>query len=833
MTQEFVKTTVRGKFSSPNHHSAPEGATLIASNVDRTHDGLLEVRKGFSRKDGPPTGEVVLGMTSVADVILGESDANFYSWNGTTWTSDQSLAGYGQTGSAIWGAKVGDFYYYISQKEDLTPTPVYRWGGSSTGALLSGLVPAGDIQIGTPTGSGTAQASSKRVAYRIIFGYDVSNSLTIWGAPSGQAIAETGGSGPYDIPITATIIGTTVSRYKVFKSGEVSTSADPNDNLQLCYEGTVSGTDLTNGYISFTDITPTELRGETLYTSPAIEGIEGANYPPPYCAALASFKNSVVYGNLRENYRFYLTILGTGASGNVVQVNDTITLSRSGVTEVYTAKAAENIGSKQFAVDTTSATTAIKIRNTAQSLVKIINRGSSTYRAQYISGPNDLPGKIVIEYRDLASATVVFKVYASRPASLSPSNIAVSGTTAEASGGGDSPNAILISKPGQPDAVPLYTYQSVGPKHAAINAMVALEDALIIFKEDGIYRLTGSWPSFEVSKIDTSARLIAPRSAQVLNNEVYCLTTQGVVAINNEVRVISRAIEEEILTPYRNWGATTLCFAAASNLDRRYYLFMPTGESDTYAKICHVYHLFTDDWTSYDIQAISAAILVQDETETLVIAHPTADEVWQQFTSDDSESYVDPGPDLTISSISGTTVVLASLIDQVEVGDILVQGSVYSRITDVDYPAYSLTILSDPGFTTGAASLEKGIETQVQFVPNHCSTPGKMKQINQVELFYQEAPSTTITLSVATDISQEESEFTIEAPEESPWGAFPWGGAPWGGGQVRAPLRQWLPIAAQRGSFHRLQITHRLGRSSWKLQGYGLYGKIGSEKNRR
>ena len=60
-----------------------------------------------------------------------------------------------------------------------------------------------------------------------------------------------------------------------------------------------------------------------------------------------------------------------------------------------------------------------KIRDTALSLVRVINRNSaSTVYAYYLSGTDDLPGKILLEARTLGGSA--FHVGASRPASWSP-----------------------------------------------------------------------------------------------------------------------------------------------------------------------------------------------------------------------------------------------------------------------------------------------------------------------------------------------------------------------------------------------------------------------------
>ena len=68
------------------------------------------------------------------------------------------------------------------------------------------------------------------------------------------------------------------------------------------------------------------------------------------------------------------------------------------------------------------------------------------------------------------------------------------------------------SKIQEPEAVPLLNFTDVGDRNRDILALVPLDRALIVFKEDGIYSVTGSAPSsWIVDEIDTTLRFIDQR----------------------------------------------------------------------------------------------------------------------------------------------------------------------------------------------------------------------------------------------------------------------------------------------------------------------------------
>ena len=102
--------------------------------------------------------------------------------------------------------------------------------------------------------------------------------------------------------------------------------------------------------------------------------------------------------------------------------------------------------------------------------------------------------------------------------------------------------------------------------------------------------LAGGW---SVRLIDTT-RIIAPDSAVVLNNQIYCLTEQGVVKVSGSAAaIISRGIEDRIdavINKNTNFDVNT--FGIPYENDRCYILFMPESSTDTSAMQAFRYNVF-------------------------------------------------------------------------------------------------------------------------------------------------------------------------------------------------------------------------------------------------
>lgn len=181
----------------------------------------------------------------------------------------------------------------------------------------------------------------------------------------------------------------------------------------------------------------------------------------------------------------------------------------------------------------------------------------------------------------------------------------------------NAPNGLAYSEFGEPDAVPLANYLTVGSANYAIRRVVALGTTLFIFKEgEGVFVLTGDTPeTFNIEKFPTPAKLLAPDSVVILGNNIYGLTDQGVMAFSEDgARIVSRPIEGTLRNLYAGGSALTTnvgvqAFGVSYETEREYWLFMPQSSVDTYAQQAFVFNYATQAWTRWAFPAHSGYVL--------------------------------------------------------------------------------------------------------------------------------------------------------------------------------------------------------------------------------
>jgi hypothetical protein len=459
--------------------------------------------------------------------------------------------------------------------------------------------------------------------------------------------------------------------------------------------------------------------------------------------------------------------------------------------------------------------------------VRVINRySSSTVYAYYLSGPNDLPGQILLEERNIGGAA--FAIRASRPASWSPTGIPT-GADTETSTNDNLPNGLSWSKPFQPEAVPLPNQVQVGTKSAAILRVVPLKDALIIFKEDGIYRLTGFYPSFDIELMDSSARIIGSETPAILNNQIFCLTDQGVVVISDSVKIISRPIEASILGLVTSDLALvkSLAYGCAYETERRYYLLLPSTSSDTSPSQIFVYNVFTQAWVRHTIDATAAIA----STTQLYLGDTDSAFVLAERRIGNSTDYGDYKTAITVTVLSSTTMSVSSTSD-LAVGDIVYQSTTaYTNILSIS--GTTITVVATSGFSSGSVTIYGSVNSIIKWVPVAAGNPGITKQFHTVQALFKKDFVGEAKITVSTDAVQSDTEIPIYGNQYAPWGMFAWGESPWGSEPLRRPVRQWIPREKQRCSLLTVGLKHSYAFSAWQLQGISLHFTPGTEKTDR
>lgn len=236
-------------------------------------------------------------------------------------------------------------------------------------------------------------------------------------------------------------------------------------------------------------------------------------------------------------------------------------------------------------------------------------------------------------------------------------------------------NRIYYSKRDRPEAVPFSNFINVGAQDEPIKRILALRDNLFVLKDDGVFVISGtSAPNFSVRQTD-STRIIATDSAVVLNNQIYCLTEQGISKINGsgQVGIISRGIEnliDEVANATFDFARHT--FGVAYENDRAYILFMPTVDSDNSATQAYRYNIFERTWTRWEYAATCGRVMLRDDK--LYVGNGDRNVISQERKKFDRTDFTDRDFSASISNggVRGTDVEISTTTD-VEVGDVIVQ----------------------------------------------------------------------------------------------------------------------------------------------------------------
>lgn len=825
---EHLDLKAKGLYTFPNQlGSVPQGALLIADNVVIDREGTTETRRGFKKY-----GTVLAN----APQKLFNYQKKLVVHHGTTLSYDSDNLGTWIDYSGTYSPPTGANRMRAVQ-ENLNFYFTTSTGIKKLESITAAVEPAGMPKGLDGTGAVDAVAGwftdQTQVAYRVLFGKTDANNNKILGAPSARIIVANNSGGSKNVDLTFTVpTGLTTNHfYQIYRSAESSGIAvEPDDELQLVVERNLTSGELTALSVTYNDATPQNLRGATLYTSPSQQGILQANDAPPLAKDVAIYKDTTLYANTISKHRKNITLISVGAP-NGIQIGDTITIA--GV--LYTGAASENVGADEFLVDT-SGTPASNIDSTARSLVRVINQSSSTtlVYAYYLTGFNDLPGQILIEERSIGGAS--FAIISSRTTAWSP-EIPTSGTS-YSSDNEASVNRVYISKIDQPEAVPILNFVLVGSKNKSILRIIALRDSIMVLKEDGVFRITGeSISDFRVALFDRTTNLVAEESAVNFNNQVFCVSDQGIVAISDSgVAIISRAIEGDVIkvaaTQFTNFASAS--FGVSYESDRKYLFWTVTETSDTDATQAYVHNSLTNTFTRWPIKRSCG--LVSDRDNKLYLGDPDSKFVYQERKNFAITDYAEDETALTISSSSGLDLTVVSSAG-VSVGDSVAQfvgGELVRSAVVTDVPdGTSIIVNKEFSWTAGAATAYQPIETNVKYVPIHGGNPSIIHHWNYLEAMFSVASFDELEMTFTSDMSQSPQTVDLIPKFLGPWGGFPWGQLGWGltSAEIQ-PIPTYIPREKARSSWLNIQMGTNQALTKFALVGIAVFFEVMSYRRR-
>jgi hypothetical protein len=474
---------------------------------------------------------------------------------------------------------------------------------------------------------------------------------------------------------------------------------------------------------------------------------------------------------------------------NFVSGTSSITLTRQdgNGTRTYKCGASENVATQQWQLITSNSSNALNIEQTTRSLCHVISGDPSGYwYAEYTAGPADNPGVFRIFARSCTSgAFTVTADNATTGAQFSPKLPPAAGSSTVLATADARLNRIYWSKPQQPDAVPLVNYLDVGRLDQPIMRIISCRDALYVLKTDGIWFVAGLSAPFSVTQLDMTCHIIAPATAVMLNNMVWCLSNQGVVKISlSGVTVISWDIEPSIMVQtIRRPNIATVAFAVAHEADRTYFLWLPQADTDTVATHCFAYHTFVEGWTRWDKQARTGLVMGTDFK--LYLSSGLEPALLVQRKNGDVTDYSDEEIATSVVSFSPPQLTLnwTNTVFTPVIGMTVHQAGSLAKVLTVTKGTgsqYVVTIDRQTTFNVAACTVRMPIQSHVRLSPNNCGEIGMVKAFYTLSFLVDQDTVTQAVLEIATNEAAALSTYQLTRPIVTGWGLSPWGASLWG-----------------------------------------------------
>lgn len=574
----------------------------------------------------------------------------------------------------------------------IQPSP---WTGAS---IIAGIFPVSAL----PTAlTNNWLTTGNQVAYRYTICRIGANQELIESEPSDRIIAKntTGSSRAIELAITTPYMVPPDAFFRLYRTKQITIGTDPGDEDFLIAEITPnSGSGvLANGYLAQATTIYDDQTGDgslfvPLYTNPLSGGgLQSSATPAPIAADMAFFKNRLLLLNTRDIERLTIKIIGTGTGGIV----DGDFIVVAGVKFAFRTIP----GLLTDVKVSTAGTVSQNIEDTARTLAATINFNSSVLQstpqaivfARYISSGAADAGQILLQR--LLPGVDPFAIQTSGvngwdsdytlPSPSSP-NLQVAG--------------LSWSLFDEPEAVPLANSAIVGDASSAGQRIIPLKEACLIFKEkDGLFRWTddgsGNNNGTDITVADPSVRLLAPETAQALDNFVLALCDQGVLLFSEQgqnVDVSFDRVGQEIRDLVAYVGLSTLAkvaFAVAYQAEHEYILCLPESPNATSCTLQYVFNLQTKAWTRWRLPGVTTGSVSPYTGQLVWVFDPTskapsaAGNIWIERKAGDATDYQDPGFLIAPpAGVTGTTTAqmsftgdLTSGLNAIASGDIIQQ----------------------------------------------------------------------------------------------------------------------------------------------------------------
>lgn len=573
-----------GMVTAPGLLSRSPASCITALNVEFPAPGLIRKRRGFERKAGNTGGPVwkLLSSRLMGDLVLAHVGSsteatNFRYGDGSVgFTSNGPIDGGALTRPRTVRTQMGvcEKNHYVTAdegvarlEEDFFASVVGRYAGMPRG------LPPTDASSSLTGGSAFADGNGR--AYRITWHRMDASGVELGGAPSSRWVVSNTAAFPGYVAAAAastvanilipvewgtlsTALDTTYF-YRIWGTRQfLDTSQLGDDECFLLTEQFLTSTDISNGYVSFTDTTPDEylLSSPRLHTNllnfppdeaGLLQGQANEDAPPPLANDVVYWQDCMWYADITQRATLSLTLIAALAN------NDTITLRVNATSHTLTAKTVPAAATDFFIH--TAGTTTQDLRQTVVNLCDCINlnAGPNGLYAYPLATTTTQPGAFVLEVHRPTAAPIRFNTSVPTKFSVGDGYVLTADEDNFAQ-----PNAMMFSKPLRADAVPPVNVLTAGPADATILRIFPLRDRLLVFTDYGIWQVTGrTFADFACFPFDLGFRLMGREFVAMCDEKVYAWCYEGIVEIDDGgVRVVSTPIEDSILNDLVSAGAS-------------------------------------------------------------------------------------------------------------------------------------------------------------------------------------------------------------------------------------------------------------------------------------
>lgn len=487
-----------------------------------------------------------------------------------------------------------------------------------------------------------------------------------------------------------------------------------------------------------------------------------------------------------------------------------------------------------FFLDSANSSASLRLRNTAQAIVKAINRDAlSLVYARYSSAITDIPGKFRLTSKGFGQVVYLRANQASAASGFYPVLPTSFGSGTQVFSRSDSqPHAWMASKEGEPEAVPGTNIFPAGSRNAKLLRAIPLRDSLILVKEDGIFRVVGDDISnFTTTALDTTVFCVAKSSVVLINNEVFFLSNQGIVRVtDSSVQIISDRITEVIQPIIGRTNIDALTGAVAYDSDHQ-YLISTTDPNQTTTFVTHLCNVYNGDWTTSTTLFSQGVIGPGDRLYLLSLSNQILRERKDQLKTD----YCGQNYPATVVSVApnGLSAVVntASTLLPAK-GWVFAKGSAFSRISAVNGAAgtYNITFVLPTNLIAGdTPDVFSSYKSTIKLAPYHGGIVGRMKQFCEMSLAMRNAAASELIVWFVTTYfdASDYFDWVSKTASDLGWGGGNFAAEAWGnvdstnldiGTQPQEPLRTWIPQTAQRSPWIQPVIEHNQAGESISLQ---------------